>query len=44
MSRKPVIPELVYQYLDTEDKRAVDDVFNFLFDKFFNERSSKMEK
>ena len=44
MSRKPVIPELIYQHLETEDKRAVDDVFNFLFDKFFNERSNKMGK
>ena len=45
MSRKPVIPELVYQYEDTEEnKRAVNDVFFFLFDQFFSERSSEMEK
>ncbi len=44
MPRKPVPPELVYQQVNTEDKRAVDDVFRFLFDKFFNERSNKMKK
>jgi hypothetical protein len=42
MSRKPIPPEVFYEYLATEDKRAIDDVFNFLFDKFFNERSNKM--
>lgn len=38
MAHKPVPPELIYEYLNDGDMRAVDDVFNFLFDRFFSQK------
>lgn len=42
MSRKPVAPpEIIYEFVDDE-ARAIDDVFNFLFDRFFKQIGGEM--
>lgn len=42
MARKPVTPELIYIHNDTADERALNDAFNFLFDRFFNQKGTDM--
>lgn len=44
MSRKPVPPpEIEYEYVDDGDTQAIDDAFNYLLDRYFQqlEKESK---
>jgi hypothetical protein len=44
MSRKPVAPpEILYEYADDGDAQAINDAFNYLFDRYFQqlEKDSK---
>jgi hypothetical protein len=38
MSRPTAAPELDYKLSDDADERALNDAFNFLFDRFFNQK------
>jgi len=44
MPRKPVAPpEIQYEYVDDGDTQAIDDAFNYLFDRYLQqmEKESK---
>lgn len=43
MARKPAPPpEILYEFVDDGDVRVIDDVFNFLFDKFLQQKGETM--
>ncbi|MGH7197074.1 MAG: hypothetical protein ACREGJ_04920 [Candidatus Saccharimonadales bacterium] len=37
MARKPVPPVMEYEFVDDGDTSAVDEAFNYLFDRYFKE-------
>lgn len=42
MSRKPVLPPVIlYEYVDDGDTSVIDEVFNFLFDRFLAQQEGE---
>ena len=45
MSRKPApTPNVEYEYVDDGDTRTIEEVFNYLFDKYFKHIESASKK